>query len=131
MDDIGNPVINARWARLEFHEFPQIFWILTGIPRNSFKVLQNSGIPQDFESAGFGILHKLLLSFLEILKFLGTQFSVVHRGCMDIFWNSPLTSVFIHCFTSRSLFTSNLGSQDKIPGRFPIVATFVPNRTDE
>ena len=59
--------------------FPQIFAILTGIPGNSFKVLQNSGIPQDFELAGFGILHKLLLSFLEILKFLGTQFNVVHR----------------------------------------------------
>ena len=59
--------------------FSQIFGILTGIPGNSLKVLQNSGIPQDFESAGFGILHKLLLCFLEILKFLGTQFGVVHR----------------------------------------------------
>ena len=64
---------------------------LTGIPGKPFKILQNSGIPQEFESAGFGILHKLLLSFLEILKFLGTQFSVVHRGCVDIFWNSPLS----------------------------------------
>ena len=66
--------------------FPQIFGILTGIPGNSFKVFQNSGIPQDFESAGCGILHKLLC-FLEILKFLGTQFGVVHRGCVDIFWD--------------------------------------------
>ena len=48
--------------------FPQIFGILTGIPGSSFKVLQNSGIPQDFESAGSGVLHKLQLSFLEILK---------------------------------------------------------------
>ena len=47
----------------------QVFGILTGIQGNSFKVLQDSGIPQDFESAGFGILHKLLLSFLEILTF--------------------------------------------------------------
>ena len=35
-------------------------------------------MPQDFESAGSGILQKLQLSFLEILKILGTQFSVVH-----------------------------------------------------
>ena len=80
MDDIGNPVINARRARLEFHEFPSSSWNFDRIPENSFKVLQNSEIPQDFESAGFGILHKLLLSFLEILKFLGTRFSVVHGG---------------------------------------------------
>ena len=72
--------------------FPQIIGILTGLRGNSFKVLQNSGIPQDLESAGFGILHKLLLLFLEILKFLGTQFSVVHWGGVDIFWNSPLHS---------------------------------------
>ena len=52
--------------------FLEIFGILTGIPGNSLKVLLNSGIPQDFESVGFGILHKLLLSSLEILKFLGT-----------------------------------------------------------
>ena len=56
--------------------FPQLFGILTGI---SFKVLRNSGIPQDFESVGFGILHKLLLYFLEIMKFFGNQFGVVHR----------------------------------------------------
>ena len=42
--------------------------------------MQNSGIPQDFESAGSGILLKLQLSFLEILKVLGTQVSVVHGG---------------------------------------------------
>ena len=34
----------------------------------------------------------MLLSFLEILKFLSTQFSVVHRGVVDIFCNSPLAS---------------------------------------
>ena len=74
MDDIGNPVINARWACLTGIPwiFPKILWILTGIPGKSLKILQNSGIPQEFESAGFGILHKLLLSFLEIMKFLGT-----------------------------------------------------------
>ena len=71
---------------------PQIFGIFTGIPGNSFKVLQNSGISQDFESAGFGIVHKLLPS-LEILKFLGTQFSVVHRGGVDIFWIFTLWKV--------------------------------------
>ena len=42
--------------------------------------MRNSGIPQDFESAGSGILQKLQLSFLEILKFLGAQFSVVQGG---------------------------------------------------
>ena len=51
--------------------------------------MQISGIPQDFESARFGILNKLPLSFLEILKFMGTQFSVVHGG-VDIFWNSQI-----------------------------------------
>ena len=60
--------------------FPQIFGILTGILGNSFKVLQNSALPQDSESAELGILHKLLLSFLEILKVLDAQFSVVHGG---------------------------------------------------
>ena len=60
MDDIVNPVLNAQWAWLEFHEFPRNLWILTRIPEKSFKILQISGIPQDFESAGFGILHKLL-----------------------------------------------------------------------
>ena len=70
--------------------FSKISLILTGIPGKPFKVLQNSGIPEDFESAGFGILQKLLLSFLEILKLVGTQFIVVHRGCVDIFWNSPI-----------------------------------------
>ena len=68
---------------LKFCEF------FTEIPAKPFKILQNSGIPQEFESAGFGILRKLLLCFLEILKFLGTQFGVVHRVCVDIFWNSP------------------------------------------
>ena len=53
---------------------------MTGIPRKTFEVLQNFGILQAFESARFGILQKLLLSFLEMLKFLGTQLSVVHRG---------------------------------------------------
>ena len=46
----------------------------------------------DFESAGVGILQKLLLFFLEMLKLLGTQFNVVHRGCVDIFWNSAMHS---------------------------------------
>ena len=54
------------------------------------KFLQNSGIPQDFESVGSGILQKLQLSFLEILKFLGTQFGVLHSWGVDIFWNSPM-----------------------------------------
>ena len=35
--------------------FRQILYILTGIPGKPFKFLQNSGIPQDFESAGSGI----------------------------------------------------------------------------
>ena len=58
---------------------PQILDILTGIPGKPFKFLRNSGIPQYFEPPGSGILHKLQLSFLEILKILGTQFSVVRR----------------------------------------------------
>ena len=61
---------------------PQILSMLSGIPGKPIKVLQNSGIPQDFDSAGFGILQKLLL---EILKFLGTFFSVVYWVCVNIF----------------------------------------------
>ena len=60
--------------------FPKILRFLTGIPGKPFKFLRNSGIPQDFELAGSGILQKLQFSFLEILKFLGTQLSVVHGG---------------------------------------------------
>ena len=92
---------------------PKILWILIGIPAKPFKMLQNSGIPKDFESAGFEILHELFLSFLEILKFLGTQFSVVHGGGggVDIFWNSPF--VFIVCPKKKiSMFCS---LTDKIP----------------
>ena len=57
-----------------------MLYILSGIPGKPFKVLRNSGIPQDYESADSGILQILQLSFLEILKFLGTQFSVGHGG---------------------------------------------------
>ena len=60
---------------------------MTGNPQISPKFC--NFFPQDFESVGSGILQKLQLSFLEILKFLGTQFGVIHRGCVDIFWNSP------------------------------------------
>ena len=71
---------------------------MTRIPGKPLKFLRNSGIPQDFESVGSGILQKLQLSFLEILEFSGTQFGVVHAGgggeggVVDIFWNSPLES---------------------------------------
>ena len=84
-----NPTENARWASLEIHEFPQILWILTEILRKLYEVLQNSGI-SNLESARFGILQKLLLSFLEILNFLSLQFSDIYRGYVDIFWNNPL-----------------------------------------
>ena len=63
----GNPQISPKFCKF-----------LTGILGNPFKFLRNFGIPQDFGPAGYGILQKLQLSFLEILKFLGTQFSVVH-----------------------------------------------------
>ena len=65
---------------MEIHELPRNFANFDRNSRKTVQVLQNSGIPQDFESAGFGILQKLLLSSLEILKFLGIQFSVAHRG---------------------------------------------------
>ena len=53
---------------------------MTGISGKPIKILQNSGILQDFESIGSRILQKLQLSFLEMLKFLGIQFGVVHGG---------------------------------------------------
>ena len=84
-----------------------MFGILTGIPGNSFKVLQNSGIPQDFESAGFGILHRLLLSFLEILKFLGTQFSVVHREGGGYFLEQPIQWQYFETLKNRSYIISH------------------------
>ena len=87
MHDIGNPVEKAWSASLEIDEFPQTF---VNFDRKPFKVLQNSGIPQDSQPVRFGVLQKLLLSFLAILKVFSTQFSVVHRGVVDIFWNSPL-----------------------------------------
>ena len=65
---------------MEIHEFPQAFVNFDRNSKKTIQILQNSGIPQDCETAGIGILEKLLLFFLEILKFLGTQFSAVHRG---------------------------------------------------
>ena len=57
---------------------PKILLIFTGVPGKPFKVLGSSGISQDFESAGFGILHILLVGNLEIFMY---QFSVFHsRG---------------------------------------------------
>ena len=35
---------------------------------------------------------EMLFSFLETLKSLGFQFSVVHRDGVDIFWNSPIAA---------------------------------------
>ena len=49
--------------------------------RDSTKIIQSLAkfcSSQHLESATFRILQKLLLSFLEILKFLSAQFSVVH-----------------------------------------------------
>ena len=51
----------------------------------------------------------MLLSFLETLKFLGFQFSVVHRDGVDIFWNSPIPAdICSRLFVSDS----HLGSSD-------------------
>ena len=63
---------------------------MIGIPGKPSKFLRNSGIPQDFESAGSRILQKLQLSFLGILKFLGAQFSVVH-------WEGGIFSGIAQC----------------------------------
>ena len=79
-DDVGNPVRNAQWVWLEIHKFPQNFVNFNWNSRKTIQIFAKSGIPQ----ARFWISRfwnpKLQLSFLEILKFLGTQFSVVHRG---------------------------------------------------
>ena len=76
MDDNGNPVINARWAWLGI---PRIFLKFCEFWSEFQQNLSKSckiWILQEFESAGFGILHELLLSFLEILKFLGKVCSI-------------------------------------------------------
>ena len=75
--------------------------------RNSKKTIQrfakNSRIPQDFESAGFRILQTVLLSFVEILKFLGIQLSVVlGEGGGDIFWNSTKDILIVLLYLSDS-----------------------------
>ena len=97
--------------------FQKSFWILTGIPRKPFKILQTSGIPQDCETAGFGILQKLLLFFLEILKFLGAQFKVTQCDCRIVrseqvqfakcqeFWNVCALQIF-----ERKVLLSELSS---------------------
>ena len=46
-------------------------------------------------------MHKLPSYFLEILKFLGTQFSVVHSGGVNIFWNSPADSSAVAILVSE------------------------------
>ena len=61
MDDTGNPVEMLGENDWKSMNFPKILWISTGIPQKPSKVLHNSGIPQDPESAKFGILQKLLL----------------------------------------------------------------------
>ena len=66
-----------------------------------FEVL--SGILQALELARSGILENLLLSFFEILKCLVTQFSVVHRGCVDIFWNSPICIPMLYWVSQLNL----------------------------
>ena len=38
------------------------------------------------------MLQKLPFSFLEILKFFGTKFNAVYKGCVDIFWNSLISA---------------------------------------
>ena len=51
-NDIWNPVINAQWAWLEFRWFPRNFVNCDRNSRKTIENLANSGIPQDFESAG-------------------------------------------------------------------------------
>ena len=65
--------------------FPQILQILSGIPGKPFKFLQNSGIPQHFESAGLWNPAKTAVVLLGNPDVLGTQFCVVHRGAGWIF----------------------------------------------
>ena len=70
MDDIGNPVRNAQWVWQEIHKFPQNFVTFNRNSRkNHSNVCKILEFLKDFESAGSGILQKLQLSFLEILKF--------------------------------------------------------------
>ena len=89
LDDTWNPVVNAcGW--LKIHEIPQILCILTRIPQKPFKVLHILELPNILKSAVFGILQKLLLSFLEILKFFRCPIQGSPWGCEDIFWNDVI-----------------------------------------
>ena len=90
MEDIGNPVRNAQWVWLEIHKFPQNFVNFARNSRKTIHIFAKFWNSSRFWISRLGILQKLQLSFLEILKFLGTQFCVVHKGCVDIFWNSPI-----------------------------------------
>ena len=82
--------------------------------RNSRKTIQNLAKfrnPQDSESAGFGILYKLLLPFLEILQFLGTQFSVVHRVWIfsgKAHYTTPIFSRFTSISSDLASHTPNI-----------------------
>ena len=68
-------------------------------------------------------LAKLLLSLLEILIYLGTQFSVIHRGCVDIFWNSQMGSGATSSFSTNEVrpghpYLSKLSGQTVLPYLF-------------
>ena len=95
MDDIENPARNAQWVWLEIHKFPKNF---PNFNRNSRKTFQS--LAKFWNSSRFW-LSKLWNPAKKIgnPEILGTQFNVVHRGCMDIFWNSPLTAAILnyHC----------------------------------
>ena len=98
---------------------------LTGIPRISpkGKTIQNLAKlwnSQDSESAGLEILYKLLLPFLEILKFLSTRFSVVHKEGVWVF------SGIAHSMNPILTFLTN-GSSEYAGGPGQILSLGVPS----
>ena len=85
MDDIGNPVRNAQWVWLEVDKFLQSFVNLNRNSRKTIQIFAKFWNSSRFWISRFWIPQKLQLSFLQVLKFLGTQFGVVHLGGGGVF----------------------------------------------
>ena len=111
----GNPWISTKFCEfwLEFQE-------------NHSKSCQILEFLKIVKTAGFGILQKLLLFFLEILKFLGTQFSVVHRG---VWIFSEIAHSVTFLVTVAELVSSLWSKANRDLQQFCVVSSIYSGRT--